>query len=91
MPRIALSSGLSRTRIAANLLDGDFPADRPNRKWVGNISSIWTAGDWLYLAVVIALFSRRVIGWAVSDRIKKDLAIRIWMVSVPLVFEARVA
>ncbi|NVN38520.1 IS3 family transposase [Komagataeibacter swingsii] len=70
--------------IAANLLDGDFLADGPNRKWAGDISYIWTAEGWLYLAVVIDLFSRRVIGWAVSDRMKKDLAIRALDMAVRL-------
>jgi putative transposase len=68
----------------ANLLDGDFLADRPNQKWAGDISSIWTAEGWLYLAVVIDLFSRRVIGWDVSDRMKKDLAIRALDMAVRL-------
>jgi len=49
--------------VAPNLLDGDFLADTPNRKWAGDISYIWTAEGWLYLAVVIDLFSRRVVGW----------------------------
>ncbi|PYD49387.1 IS3 family transposase [Komagataeibacter saccharivorans] len=73
-----------QTGIVANLLDGDFPADRSNQKWAGDISHIWTAGGWLYLAVVIDLFSRRVIGWAVSDRMKKDLAIRALDMAVRL-------
>ncbi|MCF1485252.1 IS3 family transposase [Agrobacterium vitis] len=62
--------------VAPNLLDGDFLAAAPNQKWAGDISYIWTTEGWLYLAVVIDLFSRRVVGWAVSDRMKKDLAIR---------------
>ena len=70
--------------IAANLLDGDFLAEGPNRKWAGDISYIWTAEGWLYLAVVIDLFSRRVIGWAASDRMKKDLAIRALDMAVRL-------
>ncbi|WP_264821479.1 IS3 family transposase, partial [Acetobacter cerevisiae] len=57
--------------IVANLLNGDFLAEGPNRKWAGDISYIWTAEVWLYRAVVIDLFSRRVIGWAASDRMKK--------------------
>lgn len=61
--------------VAANLLDQDFGAESPNRKWGSDISYIWTAEGWLYLAVVIDLFSRRVVGWAVSDRMRKDLAI----------------
>jgi transposase InsO family protein len=62
--------------IASNVLDGDFAADVPNQKWAGDISYIWTAEGWLYLAVILDLYSRRVIGWAVSDRMKRDLAIR---------------
>ena len=62
--------------IAPNLLDGDFIADAPNRKWAGDITYIWTHEGWLYLAVILDLHSRRVVGWAVSDRMKKDLAIR---------------
>jgi putative transposase len=62
--------------IAPNLLDQDFSADGPNQKRVGNISYIWTSGGWLYLAVILDLYSRRVIGWAVSNRMKRDLAIR---------------
>lgn len=61
--------------VAPNLLDQDFSAEGPNQKWGVDISYIWTAEGWLYLAVVIDLYSRRVVGWAVSDRMKKDLAI----------------
>lgn len=70
--------------IAPNLLDGDFLAAAPNLKWAGDISYVWTAEGWLYLAVVIDLFSRRVVGWAVSDRMKKDLAIRALDMAVAL-------
>lgn len=70
--------------VAANLVDGDFQAGVANQKWAGDISYIWTTEGWLYLAVVIDLFSRRVIGWAVSDRMKKDLAIRALEMAVRL-------
>ena len=53
--------------IAPNLLDRDFMADRPNQKWAGDISYIWTREGWLYLAVILDLHSRRVIGWAASQ------------------------
>ncbi len=53
-----------RFNIAPNLLDQDFSATGPNQKWAGDISYIWTNEGWLYLAVVIDLYSRRVIGWA---------------------------
>ena len=62
--------------VAPNLLDQDFAAEAPDQKWSADISYILTAEGWLYLAVLIDLFSRRVVGWAVSDRLKKDLALR---------------
>jgi putative transposase len=70
--------------IAPNLLDRDFTADRPNRKWAGDISYIWTREGWLYLAVILDLHSRRVIGWAVSNRMKRDLAIRALKMAIAL-------
>src|SRR3546814_15985688 len=65
-----------RLGVAANWLDGDFVAAAPNQKWAGDITYIWTSEGWLYLAVILDLHSRRVVGWAVSDRMTKDLAIR---------------
>ena len=62
--------------IAPNLLDRNFTAAGPNQKWAGDITYIWTREGWLYLAVILDLHSRRVIGWAVSNRMKRDLAIR---------------
>lgn len=62
--------------VAATWLDSDFVANAPNRKWAGDITYICTSEGWLYLAVILDLHSRRVVGWAVSDRMKKDLAIR---------------
>ena len=61
--------------VAPNLLDQDFSAERPNEKWGADISYIWTQEGWLYLAVVIDLYARRVVGWAVSDRLHKELAL----------------
>ena len=73
-----------RLGIAPNLLDGNFAADAPNRKWARDISYVWTAEGWLYLAVILDLHSCRVVGWAVSDRMKKDLAIRALDMAVNL-------
>lgn len=53
--------------VAPNILDQDFAATRPNQKWGVDISYVWTREGGLYLAVVIDLFSRRVVGWAVGD------------------------
>lgn len=61
--------------IAPNRLDGNFMAERPNQKWAGDISYIWTREGWVYLAIILDLHSRRVIGWAVHNRLKRDLAI----------------
>ena len=70
--------------VAPNLLDQDFSATGPNQKWAGDISYIWTGEGWLYLAVIIDLYSRRVIGWAVSGRMKRDLAIRALEMAINL-------
>ena len=59
--------------VAPNLLDQDFTATGPNQKWGVDISYVWTREGWLYLAVVIDLFARRVVGWATSDRLHKQL------------------
>jgi putative transposase len=61
--------------IAPNLLEQDFSAERPNQKWNADISYVWTSEGWLYLAVVLDLFARRVVGWAVSDRLHQELAL----------------
>jgi len=61
--------------VAANLLDQNFACDGPDQKWGADISYIWTAEGWLYLAIVLDLYSRRIVGWATSDRLKKDLAL----------------
>jgi len=61
--------------VAPNLLDQDFAAAAPNEKWGVDISYVWTAEGWLYLAIVLDFYSRRIVGWAMSDRMKKDLAL----------------
>jgi putative transposase len=61
--------------VAPNLLDQDFAAERPDEKGGADLSYIWTREGWLYLAVVLDLFARRVVGWAVSDRLHKELAL----------------
>ena len=51
----------------------DFTAEAPNRKWVTDITYLWTAAGWVYLAVVLDLFSRKVVGWAVSASLETEL------------------
>ena len=61
--------------VAENLLDQNFAAERPNTKWVADITYVWTMEGWLYLAVVLDLYSRQIVGWAMSDRLKSDFVI----------------
>ena len=61
--------------VAPNLLNQDFNATGPNQKWGADISYVWTREGWLYLAVVIDLFARRVVGWAAGERLHKELAL----------------
>lgn len=61
--------------VAPNIIDQDFAATGPNQKWGTDISYVWTREGWLYLAVVIDLFARRVVGWSVSNRLHRHLAI----------------
>lgn len=59
--------------VAENHLQRNFVVNKPNCAWVSDITYIWTQEGWLYLAVVIDLFSRMVVGWATSSRIDSDL------------------
>ena len=52
--------------VAANVLDRSFEAPAPNRKWIADFTYVWTAEGWLYVAAVVDLFSRRVVGWSMS-------------------------
>lgn len=61
--------------IAENQLQQQFEATTPDQKWAGDITYIWTWEGWLYLAVVLDLYSRRVIGWAMSHTITDDLTL----------------
>jgi putative transposase len=56
-----------------NVLNRNFAAACPNQAWVSDITYIWTQEGWLYLAVVIDLFSRKVVGWSMSSRMKASL------------------
>jgi putative transposase len=67
-------------RVAPNQLNRDFTASHPNQKWTGDITAIWTYEGWLYFAVVLDLFSRRVVGWAMAasqDETLVEMALRM--------------
>jgi transposase InsO family protein len=65
-------------RIAPNLLNQDFQAARPNQKWVGDVTYIDTAEGWLYLATILDLYSRQVVGWAMSEKNDANLVQKAW-------------
>jgi transposase InsO family protein len=65
-----------RLPVALNTLHRQFTVTQPNRVWAGDITSVWTTEGWLYLAVVLDLYSRLVIGWAMGHRLTVDLAER---------------
>jgi putative transposase len=59
--------------VAPNLLNQDFTAERRDEKWVSDITYVWTDEGWLYLAIVLDLYSRKVIGWSISERMTARL------------------
>jgi putative transposase len=61
------------TAVAPNMLDRSFEAPAPNRKWIADFTYIWTAEGWLYVAAVVDLFSRRVVGWSMSATMTAQL------------------
>ncbi len=71
-----------RSVIADNILDRDFEAERPNQKWLANFTYIWTAQGWLYVAVVLDLFSRRIVGWSMKAERDATLVMDALMMAV---------
>ena len=61
--------------VAQNILDREFDVASPNTVWTGDITYVWTLEGWMYLAVVMDLYSRQIIGWAMNKRMKKQLVI----------------
>jgi putative transposase len=71
-----------RSVIAENVLDRQFSAEAPNQKWVADFTYIWTAEGWLYVAAVIDLFSRRVVGWSMSATMTAQLVTDALMMAI---------
>ena len=69
-------------RIAPNVLNQDFQAAQPNEKWVGDVTYIDTAEGWLYLAAILDLYSRWVVGWAMSEKNDANLVEKAWRMAV---------
>ena len=77
-----------RVAVSENLLDRTFEAAAPNQKWIADFTYIWTAEGWLYVAAVVDLFSRRVVGWAMKAEMTAQLVtdaliMAIWRRSRP--------
>ena len=68
--------------VAPNVLDRTFEAAAPNRKWIADFTYVWTAEGWLYVAAVIDLFSRRVVGWSMSASMTAQLVTDALMMAI---------
>ena len=73
--RVQTTNSKHGGRIAPNLLDRNFSVERPNTVWSGDITYIETLGGWMYLAVVIDLHSRMVVGWALANHMRDELVL----------------
>lgn len=63
-------------KVYPNILNRQFNVEEPNQVWVTDITYIWTMEGWVYLASVMDLFSRKIVGWSLADHMKKELAIQ---------------
>jgi len=73
---------LRGTVPSENVLDRQFVTDAPNRKWIADFTYIWTAEGWLYVAAVIDLFSRRVVGWSMSAAMTAQLVTDALLIAI---------
>jgi transposase InsO family protein len=73
--RVCTTDSKHSLPVAVNLLDQNFVADRPDQIWLADITYIPTAEGWLYLAVILDLFTRKVVGWAMRDHLRAELTI----------------
>ncbi|CAN7685156.1 IS3 family transposase [Bosea sp. LjRoot90] len=71
-----------RSAIAPNTLDREFHAERPNQRWIADFTYVWTAEGWLYVAAVIDLFSRRVVGWSMKAEMTAQLVTDALMMAI---------
>ena len=71
-----------RSAVSPNILDRQFVAERPNQRWIADFTYIWTAEGWLYVAAVIDLFSRRVVGWSMQASMTAQLVTDALMMAI---------
>ena len=68
--------------IAPNLLDRQFEATGPNQKWAADLTYVWTAEGWLFVAVVLGLYSRRVVGWSMQQTMTAQLVMDALLMAI---------
>jgi putative transposase len=71
----ATTNSKHRLPIASNVLNRNFNPTAPNKSWAGDITYLWTKEGWLYLAVVLDLYSRKVVGWAMEPTLSRELVL----------------
>ena len=71
-----------RSTIAPNTLDRKFQAEQPNQRWIADFTYVWTVEGWLYVAAVIDLFSRRVVGWSMKPEMTAQLVTDALMMAI---------
>lgn len=71
-------------KIYPNLLNRQFQTERPNQVWVTDITYIWTLEGWVYLSSVMDLFSRKIVGWHMGGRMKKEMPIQALNMAITL-------
>lgn len=80
----ATTDSKHRLPVAENVLNRQFNPKGPNQAWGADITYLWTQQGWLYLAVIIDLYSRRVVGWCIDSRMTKSLVVRALMMAINL-------
>lgn len=77
----ATTDSQHKLSVAPNLLEQNFTVSEPNRIWTADITYCWTLEGWIYLAVVLDIYSRKIVGWALSERITRDLVIKAFLMA----------
>ena len=72
----------SRAKASENLLKGNFSSEKENRIWTSDITYLWTKEGWLYLAVVMDVYSRKIVGWSLGSSLSKQLVIKALMMAI---------
>lgn len=72
---VATTDSAHALPVAQNILDRQFAVETPNARWTADITCLWTSEGWIYLAVILDLFSRRIVGWAMGTTLDRSLVL----------------